>query len=79
MTISLFLIFFYVVLACFTLFSLFIVYHLFRYGFADFENYFMIIIYVLVAILIIFTTMTFVSDVDWSLPIFSVSSSPFTF
>lgn len=71
MTIAIFLYIYYIIVLCFVVFSLFIVYHLFRFGVHSIENFLLLFVYVSVSILILFATYYFAVQIDWSLPIFN--------
>lgn len=77
MTIAIFLILYAAALLIFVVFSGFIYYHLFRFGFRSRVVYFMNTFYACVAIALIAVSLIFIFQIDWSTPISLVFPTPF--
>ena len=60
------LIVFLLLVACFVLFSIFLLYHAVRFGVASWANVLSLIVYIAVAILILMGSYSYVASVDWS-------------
>lgn len=60
------LIIFLLLAACFVLFSIFLLYHAVRFGVASWANILSLLVYVLVTVLILMASYSYITSVDWS-------------
>ena len=80
-----FLIIYLVFLLIWVIFSMVAIYHMLKFGFLNFTTFFVIFIYIAVAVLLLFTSYYFLNQVDWTLrfnplgSLFGVSSGFFDF
>ncbi len=80
-----FLIIYLVFLLVWVIFSLVSIYHMLKFGFLNFTTFFVIFIYIAVAVLLLFASYYFLNQVDWTLrfnlfgDLFEVRSDFFNF
>lgn len=60
------LILYILVVACFVLFSIFLIYHALRFGVATVSNVLAMIVYIAVAVMMLMGAYSFIMTIDWS-------------
>ena len=77
-TISIFYYLYLVAVLVFTIFSLFNIYHLIRFGFLSLTNILIIIIYLAISAVLIFSFMIILLQFDWTTPLIDLGNFSLT-
>jgi len=77
-TISIFYYLYLVAVLVFTIFSLFNIYHLIRFGFLSLANILIIIIYLAISAVLIFSFMIILLQFDWTTPLIDLGNFSLT-
>ncbi len=73
-TISIFYYLYLVAVLVFTIFSLFNIYHLIRFGFLSLTNILIIIIYLAISAVLIFSSIIILLQFDWTTPLIDTNN-----